>query len=111
MTIATVCGLMVQTPAGALTDSTHAKRAIIVTAALVVTGASILLPFVSSFVLVAGSQAAADAAAAFFGPVIAAITLGLVGPLLFPRRIGRNESFNHAGNAAAALAGFGAWKY
>jgi sugar phosphate permease len=43
MTIATVCGLMVQTPAGALTDSSHAKRAIIVTAALVVTGASILL--------------------------------------------------------------------
>ena len=112
MTIATVCGLIVQTPAGALTDSSHAKRAIIVTAALVVTGASILLPFLSSFVLVAGSQAAADAAAAFFGPAIAAITLGLMGPRAFTRRIGRNESFNHAGNAAAAaLAGFGAWKY
>ena len=112
MTIATVSGLIMQTPAGALTDSTHTKRAIIVAAALVVTGASILLPFMSSFVLVAGSQAAADAAAAFFGPVIAAITLGLMGPLAFTRRIGRNESFNHAGNAAAAaLAGFGAWKY
>jgi len=112
MTIATVCGLIVQTPAGALTDSSHAKRAIIVAAALVVTGASILLPFVSSFVLVAGSQAAADAAAAFFGPVIAAITLGLMGPRAFTRRIGRNESFNHAGNAAAAaLAGVCAWKY
>ena len=111
MTIATVCGLIMQTPAGALTDSSHAKRAIIVTAALVVTGASILLPFLSSFVLVAGSQAAADAAAAFFGPVIAAITLGLMGPRAFTRRIGRNESFNHAGNAAAAaIAGFGAWK-
>ena len=112
MTIATVCGLIVQTPAGALTDSSHTKRAIIVIAALVVTGASILLPFVSSFVLVAGSQAAADAAAAFFGPVIAAITLGLMGPRAFTRRIGRNESFNHAGNAAAAaLAGVCAWKY
>ncbi len=112
MTIATVCGLIVQTPAGALTDSSHAKRAIIVTAALVVTGASILLPFLSSFVLVAGSQAAADAAAAFFGPAIAAITLGLMGPRAFTRRVGRNESFNHAGNAAAAaVAGFGAWKY
>ena len=74
MTIATVCGLVVQTPAGALTDASHAKRAIVVAAALVVTGASILLPFLSSFVLVAGSQAAADAAAAFFGPAIAAIT-------------------------------------
>jgi MFS family permease len=112
MTIATICGLIVQTPAGALTDLSHAKRAIVVAAALVVTGASILLPFMSSFVLVAGSQAAADAAAAFFGPAIAAITLGIMGPRAFTRRIGRNESFNHAGNAAvAALAGFGAWKY
>jgi MFS family permease len=77
MTIATVCGLIVQTPAGALTDLSHAKRAIVVTAALVVTGASILLPFMSSFVLVAGSQAATDAAAAFFGPAIAAgVALG-----------------------------------
>src|ERR1700738_667468 len=74
MTIAPVCGLVVQTPAGALTDASHAKRAIVVAAALVVTGASILLPFLSSSVLVAGSQAAADAAAAFFGPAIAAIT-------------------------------------
>ncbi|MGA7386129.1 MAG: MFS transporter, partial [Methylocella sp.] len=111
MTIATVCGLIVQTPAGALTDVSHAKRAIVVAASLVVTGVSILLPFLSSFALVAGSQAAADAAAAFFGPAIAAITLGIMGPRAFTRRIGRNESFNHAGNAfAAALAGVCAWK-
>jgi len=110
MTIATVCGLIVQTPAGALTDSTHAKRAIIAAAAFAVTGATILLPSLSSFILVAGSQASADAAAAFFGPAIAAITLGLLGPRGFTRRIGRNESFNHAGNAfAAALAGVCAW--
>jgi MFS family permease len=112
MTIATVCGLVVQTPAGALTDVSHAKRAIVAAAALVVTGASILLPFLSSFVFVAGSQAAADAAAAFFGPAIAAITLGIMGPRAFTRRIGRNESFNHAGNAfAAALAGVCAWMW
>jgi MFS family permease len=112
MTIATVCGLIVQTPAGALTDASYAKRAIIAAAALVVTGASTLLPFMSSFVFVAGSQAAADAAAAFFGPAIAAITLGIMGPRAFTRRIGRNESFNHAGNAfAAMLAGVCAWMW
>jgi MFS family permease len=92
MTIATVCGLIVQTPAGALTDASHAKRAIIVAAAVVVTGTSILLPFMSSFVLVAGSQAAADAAAAFFGPAIAAITLGIMGPRTFTRRIGATRA-------------------
>jgi predicted MFS family arabinose efflux permease len=43
---------------------------------------------------------------------VAAITLGIMGPRAFTRRIGRNESFNHAGNAlAAALAGICAWKW
>jgi MFS family permease len=112
MSIAAISGLMVQAPAGALIDMSHAKRAIIVAAALVVTGASIILPFMSSFVFVAGSQAAAGTAEAFFGPAIAAITLGIMGPRAFTRRIGRNESFNHAGNAlAAALAGVCAWKW
>src|ERR1700730_15346991 len=112
MSIAAVSGLIVQAPAGALIDMSHAKRAIIVAAALVVTGASIILPFMSSFVFVAGSQAAAGTAEAFFGPAIAAITLGIMGPRAFTRRIGRNESFNHAGNAlAAALAGVCAWKW
>jgi MFS family permease len=111
MTIAAVSSLVVQAPAGALIDVSHAKRGIMVTAALVVTGASILLPFMSSFVFVAGSQAAAGAAESVFGPAIAAITLGLMGPRAFTRRIGRNESFNHAGNAfAAAVAGVCAWK-
>jgi MFS family permease len=106
MSIAAISGLIVQAPAGALIDVSHAKRAIIVAAALVVTGASIILPFKSSFVFVAGSQAAAGTVEAFFGPAIAAITLGIMGPRAFTRRIGRNESFNHAGNAlATALAG------
>jgi MFS family permease len=110
MTLATISGLAVQTPAGALTDASRAKRAIVAAAAVVVTFASILLPFVSSFAFIAGSQVAADAAAAFFGPAIAAITLGITGPRAFTPRIGRNEAFNHAGNAAAAaLAGVGAW--
>ena len=76
------------------------------------TGASIILPFISSFVFVTGSQAAAGTAEAFFGPAISAITLGIMGPRAFTRRIGRNESFNHAGNAlGAALAGVCAWKW
>jgi len=45
MSIAAVSGLIVQAPAGALIDMSHAKRAIIVAAALVVTGASIIPSF------------------------------------------------------------------
>ena len=111
MTIAAVSSLIAQAPAGALIDVSRPKREMIVAAALVVTGASILLPFMSSFILLAGSQVAAGAAESVFGPAVAAITLGLGGPLAFTRRIGRNESFNHSGNAfAAALAGICAWK-
>src|SRR6266404_1611172 len=40
---------------------------------------------------------------AIFPPAIAAITLGIVGPRAFARRVGRNEAFNHAGNATAAM--------
>ncbi len=34
---------------------------------------------------------------------IAAISLGISGPKAFTRRVGRNETFNHAGNACSAL--------
>ncbi|RON69751.1 MFS transporter [Pseudomonas fluorescens] len=103
MTIAGVAALITQTPAGALVDSTRAKRALIAIAALLVTGSCLLLPFVTSFSLVALTQALSAVAASIFAPAISAITLGMTGPRAFTRRTGRNETFNHAGNACAAL--------
>ena len=110
MSVATLAGLLAQTPAGALIDATRAKRAVVASAALAVTLASLLLPWLPTFWPVALSQATAHAAAAVFAPAVAAITLGAVGHKAFASRIGRNESFNHAGNAcAAAAAGVGAY--
>jgi MFS family permease len=110
MSVATLAGLFAQTPAGALVDATRAKRALVAGAALVVTLSSLLLPWLPTFWPVAVSQATAHAAAAIFAPAIAAITLGTVGHKIFAHRIGRNESFNHAGNAfAAAAAGIAAF--
>jgi Na+/melibiose symporter-like transporter len=43
-----------------------------------------------------------------FGPAIAAISLGVVGHAHFAARTGRNEAFNHAGNAFAAVVAGGA---
>jgi len=103
MSIATAAGIAAQTPAGALIDASRAKRGLMAAAAVAVTAASLLLPLVSNFALVAASQAAAHAAAAVFGPALAAISLGIMGHAAFTRRIGRNESFNHAGNAFAAM--------
>ncbi len=112
MTIAGIAGLLATTPAGALVDRIRAKRALLVVAALLVTIASISLPIVSGFFMVSATQSVAAVAGAVFAPGIAAISLGIVGPKAFTRRVGRNEAFNHAGNAvAAALAGLLAWKF
>jgi Major Facilitator Superfamily len=74
--------------------------------------ASIALPWFEAFLPVAVSQATAHAAAAIFAPALAAISLGIGGHEAFTRRIGRNESFNHAGNAVAAgAAGMLAYRF
>lgn len=112
MSLAGITALLTQTPAGALIDRTRAKRTVVVIAALLVTGSCLLLPFVTSFTLVALTQTISAVAGSVFAPAIAAISLGLTGPKAFTRRTGRNETFNHAGNAVSALlAGGLAWLY
>jgi MFS family permease len=106
MSISTIAGILAQTPSGALVDATKAKRGVMVAAAVLVTAASLVVPWLSSFWPVAVSQATAHAAGVVFGPALAAVTLGIFGHGAFTKRIGRNEGFNHAGNAfAAATAG------
>jgi MFS family permease len=102
MSIATVAGILAQTPAGALVDATRAKRAVMVGAAILVTAASLLLPWLSTFWPVAIAQATAHATGVVFGPALAAVSLGIFGHSAFTKRIGRNETFNHAGNTCAA---------
>ncbi len=88
MSIATVAGIVAQTPAGALVDAIKAKRAVMIAAAVLVTVASLILPWLSSFWPVAISQATAHAAGVVFGPALAAVTLGIVGHRAFTGRIG-----------------------
>jgi MFS family permease len=110
MSISTVAGIVSQTPAGALVDATRAKRLVMAAAAVLVTLASLSLPVFPSFLPVALSQGIAQAAAVVFPPAIAAVSLGIFSHAAFTRRIGRNETFNHAGNGvAAAIAGAAAY--
>ncbi|WFU42176.1 MFS transporter [Bradyrhizobium sp. CB82] len=112
MSIAALVGILAQTPAGALVDATRAKRHVMVAAASLVTMASLLLPLFPTFWPVAISQGIAHSAGVIFPPAIAAVSLGVVGPRAFTKRIGRNETFNHAGNAgAAAIAGLAAYAF
>ncbi len=102
ITLSAVAGLLSQTPAGALIDRSRHKRGIVIAAAVAVTVSCVVLPFIGNFYAVAATQSLAGIAGAIVPPALAAITLGIVGPRAFSRRVGRNEAFNHAGNAASA---------
>ncbi len=102
--------VLAQTPAGALIDGIRGKRLAIAAAAAAVAAGCAVLYLMPVLAIVVLAQALIGAAAAIFPPAIAALTLGLVGRRLMPRRTGRNEAFNHAGNVAvAALAGVTAY--
>ena len=100
--------VLAQTPAGAIIDRIRWKRLAIGVAAAAVAVGCILLYLVPVSWMVIAAQAEIGAAATFFGPAVAAVTLGLVGRGAMPRRTGRNEAFNHAGNVAAAVLAGGA---
>ncbi|WP_197697338.1 MFS transporter [Legionella spiritensis] len=103
MTIAGVTTLLLQTPAGVIIDNTRFKRGIFIICSLAIAVAVLAIQYYPGFYVVAISKGMIGAAAAFFPPAIAALTLGTVGPEYYAGQVGRNEAFNHAGNIFAAL--------
>jgi MFS family permease len=103
MSISGIAGVVAQAPAGAFIDRVRRKRRLITLAALVVAISSILLVLVPTFPVIVASQSITAIAGAFFGPAIAAISLGLVGRQKIERRLGRNQAVSSVGNVAAAL--------
>ncbi len=101
MGVGGIAAIIAQTPVGAFVDRTTAKRALIIAGAVTVTAGSLAMPLFPRFFAISILQALTGVAGSVFAPALAAITLGLVGTRSFSRRVGRNESFNHAGNAAA----------
>jgi len=107
LAIGGIAGLVAQAPAGALVDAVRARRALIAVAAVAVTADCLFTPIWPAFWPVAAMKVISGTAAAVFPPALAAITLGLVGHKAYTRRTGRNQVFNHAGNACAAAAAGG----
>ncbi|WP_245297126.1 MULTISPECIES: MFS transporter [Rhodomicrobium] len=102
-TLGGLAGVAATTPLGMLVDTTSAKRAIVILSACAVILACSLNYILPYFGITAAAQMASGIAGAAIGPAIAAITLGLVRQKGFPRQLGRNEAYNHAGNAFAAI--------
>ncbi|MEM0908419.1 MAG: MFS transporter [Pseudomonadota bacterium] len=113
LSVGTIMTVVLQTPAGAIIDGIRAKRMLMVACVAAVGGAALTLVFFRTTFAVYSAQVIMGGALAFLGPLIAAITLGIVGRENFTRQTGANQAVNHAGNvvaaaaaAALALAGF-----
>jgi MFS family permease len=101
MGVGGIAAIVAQTPVGAFVDRTTAKRALVIAGAITVTAGALAMPLFPRFFAISVLQALTGVASSVFAPALAAITLGIVGTRFFSRRVGRNESFNHAGNATA----------
>jgi MFS family permease len=99
-----VAGLCSQAPIGVMVDRVRAKRALAAGALLLVAGASLSVPLAPGFWPVAAAGVAGALANSTLGTLVAAISLGVVGPQGFARRAARNEAFFHGGSASVNLA-------
>ena len=112
LTIGGLTGLALQAPAGALVDSTRRKRSLIATGVAAIVAASFVFAYGKHFGTVMSAQILLAAVGPFIASSIMAITLGLVGKAAFDARLGRNASFNSAGNFfAALLMGWMGWRW
>ncbi|WP_424810622.1 MFS transporter [Roseococcus sp. YIM B11640] len=112
MTIGGLAGVAAATPLGLVVDRSRRLRLLLGLAAIAIIlscGANFAMPVLGA---VAPAQIVSGIAAAVVAPAMAGLTLGLVGQGGYPHQLGRNEAWNHAGNATAAvLSGALGWMF
>src|SRR6202165_5109674 len=102
LSIGGVVGLIGQMPGGAIVDAVRSAR-LVAGVAIATIGVSALGYAAGPFFPVVPPAATLHAAAScVLGPAIAAISLGLVGPLAIGERLGRNARFASLDNGTAA---------
>ncbi|HEY3899794.1 MAG TPA: MFS transporter [Chthoniobacter sp.] len=106
MSVGSIAGMIAQTPAGWLIDRLRRKRELIAVGSALVALGSFGVMYFQSFCMIVAVEALLGVVGSLFPPSMAGMSLGIVGHSRLDRRIGRNETFNHAGNVVtAALAG------
>ncbi|MBV8050568.1 MAG: MFS transporter [Acidobacteriaceae bacterium] len=100
--------LVLQTPAGVLTDRVSSRRLLFAAAAILTGACYTTIPFLpNSHGLVDAFLFISGATQSFFPPLLGALALALVGHELLNKMAGQNQGWNHAGNIAAAVAAMG----
>src|ERR1700731_174272 len=97
-----LAGLLSQVPGGELLDATRSKRPIVAVGALGVALSAMIIEFRPTFPLVLIGLTLQGITGGILGPAIAAISLGLVGHLALPDRLGGNQRFAATGSLVAA---------
>lgn len=96
--------LIMQTPAGVVSDRVSSRRGLFAACAIVTGLCFAGLPLIASHQKVVDSLLLVSGAVqSFFGPLLGALALALVGHELLNKTAGTNQGWNHAGNIAAAL--------
>ncbi|MFL6799941.1 MAG: MFS transporter, partial [Xanthobacteraceae bacterium] len=102
LTAGGLVALAVQMPGGALVDAMRSARLVAGIAVAVICLSAAALALWPSFPVVLASRIAHAAASCVLGPVIAALSLAVVGHAAFGARLGRNARFASIGNGVAA---------
>jgi MFS family permease len=102
LSIGSVIGLIGQMPGGAIIDAARSERLVAGLAIAAIGCAALAYAAWPIFPVVAAAAALHASASCVLGPAIAAISLGLVGPLAIGERLGRNARFASLGNGVAA---------
>jgi len=106
LTVSGIVSLVGQVPAGALVDAVRSKHLMATIAISAIAGSALALALWPIFPLVLLAEILHGVASCLLGPVIATISLGLVGHQVIGTRLGRNACFASVGSGiAAALMG------
>jgi predicted MFS family arabinose efflux permease len=103
LTIGTLCAMVLQIPIGGVVDGFPNKLALAALAIALISASALLLALWPIFSVVAVAKLLHAAASCLLGPVVAAISLGLVGYGALSQRLGRNARYLSLGNAVAAV--------
>src|SRR5215210_2933446 len=102
LTVSGIIGITLHTPVGALIDTTHRKRALLIAGVVALSICALSIPWAPTVPVVLAADITMAVLGAVFAPTVAAITLGLVGQDRLAARLGRNAAFDRLGNLGIA---------